>query len=237
MKEIKILHLFPHLLSLYGEYGNLAILKKELENAGHVVTVSHWESGPLDLEQDLIYIGSGTEDNLLLAAQRLLPHAEEVKASMEKGTLWLATGNAMALFGAALTRSESVYEGLGLFQYQTLIDDSKRFLGDVVAESPLLSSPIIGYVNTSCIFEGIETPLMSLLLNKELGSNKKEAAEGILSGSFWGTQLIGPLLVKNPEILSFYFEKLTGSALALAEDSLICKAYEVSRRELAKRIG
>ena len=43
MKEIKILHLFPRLLSLYGEYGNVAVLEKFLKEAGHSVTVTGWE--------------------------------------------------------------------------------------------------------------------------------------------------------------------------------------------------
>ena len=66
MKEIKILHLFPKLLSLYGEYGNVAVLRRALADAGWTVTVDRYETGALDLDgYAFIYIGAGTEDNLL----------------------------------------------------------------------------------------------------------------------------------------------------------------------------
>ena len=83
MKEIKILHLFPRLLSLYGEYGNVAVLEKFLKEAGHSVTVTGWEKGELDLSGFVfIYVGSGTEDNLLEAVKRLAPHADAIAASI-----------------------------------------------------------------------------------------------------------------------------------------------------------
>ena len=49
MKEIKILHLFPKLLSLYGEYGNVAVLRRTLEDMGNTVTVDTYENGELVL--------------------------------------------------------------------------------------------------------------------------------------------------------------------------------------------
>ena len=45
MKELKILHLFPKLLSVYGEYGNVAVLKATLEQRGCTVTVTACEDG------------------------------------------------------------------------------------------------------------------------------------------------------------------------------------------------
>ena len=90
MKEIKILHLFPRLLSLYGEYGNVVMVKATLESKGCAVTVTECEDGSADFAAyDFIYVGSGTEDNLMVALQRLLPHAESVKESVAKGKVWL----------------------------------------------------------------------------------------------------------------------------------------------------
>ena len=47
MKEIRILHLMPKLLSLYGEYGNLSILRKVLTDHGCNVSVEEWDTGDL----------------------------------------------------------------------------------------------------------------------------------------------------------------------------------------------
>lgn len=234
MKEIKILHLFPRLLSLYGEYGNVVMVKATLESKGCAVTVTECEDGSADFAAyDFIYVGSGTEDNLMVALQRLLPHAESVKESVAKGKVWLATGNAMALFGKSLTRKES-QPAIGAFDYATVIDDSKRFLGDVLTCG---APATLGFINTSCVYTGIENSMLELQLNKNLGNDKKSAAEGIREKNFFGTQLIGPFLVKNPHYMEAVCSLLTGEEVTVDKDSNMAKAYAVARKELRARAG
>ena len=236
MKEIKILHLFPRLLSLYGEYGNVAVLEKVLKEEGHSITVTGWENGNLDLNGfDFIYVGSGTEDNLLEAVKRLAPHVQKIAASIAGGQHWLATGNAMTLFGKTITRKGAESQGLGCFGYTTELNEQKRFLGDVVTK-PAFGDTCIGFINNSCIFRGIETTLLELILNPQLGNNKASADDGMTANNFRGTQLIGPVLVKNPHFLSTVVEEITGAAPALGEDSNIVKAYRISVGELKARI-
>jgi len=223
MKEVKILHLFPKLLSLYGEYGNIAVLKAALGNC----TVTECEDGNADFENyDFIYIGSGTEDNLMVALERLLPHAERIAASVRK-SIWLATGNALALFGKTLAGKPA----LGIFGYETLIDD-KRYLGDVLTEG---SPETLGFINTSCRYQGIENSLLQLVLNKNLGNDKQSSAEGIREGNFFGTQLIGPFLAKNPHYLAQMVTLLTGESYT--PEGYGCKAYAVAVAQLRKRAG
>ena len=233
MKEVKILHLFPRLLSLYGEYGNIAILKNTLEGKGHTVTLTPCEDGSADYSAyDFIYVGSGTEDNLMVALQRLASHADAVNASIASGKVWLATGNAMTFFGKKVVRGETEVPGMGTFGYETEIDDSKRFLGDVLTGEDV---PSLGFINTSCIYKGIQNPWLTLRLGKNLGNDKASSAEGIREGSFLGTQLIGPFLVKNPHFLQEVYQLLTGERLTLAEEDYIVKAYQVARKELSAR--
>jgi CobQ-like glutamine amidotransferase family enzyme len=230
MKEIKILHLFPKLLSLYGEYGNVAVLANELRKVGFTVTVDSWEKGELNLAYDFIYIGSGTEDNLSEAVKRLLPHAEAIKASTET-TSWLATGNAMTLFGKTICRGDSSCPALNVFDYTSTIHNGKRYLGDA-----LTAEDMIGFINTSSVYEGVHTPLFCLLLNPKLGNDKASAADGIHVGKFYGTQLIGPVLVKNPHFMEQIAAEITGEPLRLSSDSNIRKAYDISLNELKKRL-
>ena len=236
MKEIKILHLFPRLLSLYGEYGNVAVLEKFLKEAGHSVTVTGWEKGKLDLSGfDFIYVGSGTEDNLLEAVKRLAPHADAIAASIQGGQQWLATGNAMTLFGKTITRKGAETAALGCFGYTTELNEQKRFLGDAVSK-PIFGAPCIGFINNSCIFRGMDAPLLELVLNPHLGNDKASSLDGFTAGNFRGTQLIGPVLVKNPHFLTAVMEALTGAPAALSEESNIVKAYKLSVAELQARI-
>lgn len=237
MKEIKILHLFPRLLSLYGEYGNIAMLERTLKDAGHTVTVDGYENGELNLVgYDLIYIGAGTEDNLMEAIRRLMPYKAAVAASIADNQLWLATGNAMTLFGASVTRHEAACEALGCFVYTTAIYDTKRYLGDVLTAAAF-GGAFVGFINTSCVYEGIAASLLELKLGNQLGNNKQSAAEGIQENNFFGTQLIGPVLVKNPHFLTHICRLITGDVIELPDDSYAKKAYQLALDELTKRMA
>ena len=238
MKEIKILHLFPRLMSLYGEYGGLRLLERELRRGGFAVTVTVSDEGDVPFgDFDMIYVGSGTEEALLEGCRRLAPYADGIRAAVSGGkTLFLATGNAMALFGKTLTRGEITLEGMGAFGYDTVIE-KKRYLGDALTtgENPF-GAPCVGFVNTSCRFEGIDAPLLEMRLNPALGNDKKSPGEGIYTGNFVGTQLIGHLLVKNPHALGWVYEKLTGAEYTPDGESNQVKAYEVAVKELTARL-
>ena len=236
MKNIKILHLLPDLLSLYGEYGNVAILEKVLKDNGHSVTVQKWNGGELALSNaDFIYIGSGTEENLMEAVKRLLPYQEVIAESIDSGKLWLATGNAPALFGKSVTWKESNQEALAVASFETAIDTTKRFLGDVLTED-YLGAPMLGFINTSCIMKDVP-PIMTIRLNPKLGNDKQSSGEGFRICNFYATQLIGPVLTKNPHFLAHIYEKLTGEVLQIIPDTNLAKAYAVSLSELTKRLN
>lgn len=233
MKEIKILHLFPKLLSLYGEYGNVAVLRRTLENMGCNVTVDGYENGELTLEgYDFIYAGAGTEDNLLEAIRHLMPYKQAISASIEANTLWLATGNAMTLFGATVTRFDQSTDALDCFDYSTTIYDNKRYLGDVLTEDGF-----VGFVNTSSVYAGITTPLLKLQLGANLGNDKVSGDSGIREKNFYGTELIGPVLVKNPHFLAHICQEITGEEVEIAADSNAQKAYALALQELKKRLA
>lgn len=235
MKELKILHLFPQLLSLYGEYGNVAVLKNTLENQGHCVVVDHYETGEPELTgYDFIYVGSGTEANLQEAAKRLQPYAELIRKSIQDGQIWLATGNAMSLFGSEIRYRDAVYTAVNAFHYSTSIDAS-RFMGDVLT-ADAFGAPFVGYVNTSCVYRGINDSLLEFHLGNKLGNNKQDAKDGIHVNHFYGTQLIGPVLTKNPHFLQHLCKEVTGEDVILDPESNICKAYQISLSELTKRL-
>ena len=236
MKEIKLVHLLPDLLSLYGEYGNVAILSKVLQDNGYSVSVQKWNDGELDLSNaDFIYIGSGTEENLMEAAKRLLPHRNDIVESIENGKLWLATGNAPALFGEAITWNQNTIETLAIADFKTDIDTTKRFLGDILTED-YLGAPMLGFINTSCTMDGVD-PIMTIRLNPKLGNNKQDPGEGYCIHNLYATQLIGPVLTKNPHFLAHIYKIITDKDLTIDPDSNLAKAYAVSLNELTKRLN
>lgn len=235
MKEIKILHIFPKLLCLYGEYANISVLKHYLEKNSFTVTITDCEEPlpPLN-DFDMIYMGSGTEDNILHAITLLYPYKEAIQKSIEGGRLWLITGNAQAIFGRCITYEDGRHcNALDIFPF-TVTCTRKRFSGDVLS-SAFAGKALIGYINNSYIFEGITSPLTRLTLNPCLGNNKITGDEGLLFKSFYSTALTGPLLIKNPHFLEFFMEAITDSRLIIPENEPIKKAYASSLRQLKKR--
>lgn len=236
MKTIKILHLFPKLLSLYGEYGNVKVLASTLRKGGWEVILDSLEEVPSDFAgYNLVYLGSGTEDNLAVAAERMAPMAGAVTSSMQSGTFWLATGNAMALFGASLTRGGAELPALGCFGYKSEIR-KERYLGDVLTEADDTGKQSLGFVNTSLVVTGVEHPLLTFKLGADLGNDKRSSADGVKEAGFLATQLIGPFLVKNPHYLGLVYETITGYAMPVEEEDYIQKAYVVSLKELQSRL-
>ena len=237
MKEIRILHLFPKRLSLYGEYGNVAVLAKTLRDLGNQVEVLSYEGGDLSFAAvDMVYVGAGTEEAIVEANAILAPFKERVANAVADGVPFLATGNAMALFGKELTLDGNKTAALGAFAYATEMSSKKRYLGDVLAKD-VNGDVYVGFINTGCVFTGTDKPAMELLLEKTLGNDKVTSAEGYHDGSFYGTQLIGPVLTKNPHLLSTFVKILTGEEYTPDTDSNLQKAYEIAKRELTGRLN
>lgn len=237
MSEFKILHLYSRLLSLYGEYGNIAILDKVLTDNGHSVTLERMESLPDNLgDYDLVYTGAGTEGDIVAAAQRL--QGKNIADYLEKGGIWLATGNSMALLGKSIEYDGAVFEGLGALDFGTAMSREKRWLGDALTTADnIFGKVIIGYVNTSSVYKSIENGLFTFALGADLGNDKQSADDGIIEGGIIATQLTGPLLVKNPAVLEYVYQMLTGEALQIADNDPLNLAYDNALRQLSARLG
>ena len=78
---------------------------------------------------------------------------------------------------------------------------------------------------------------MELLLGKKLGNDKVNPTEGYRDGSFFGTQLIGPVLTKNPHLLSAFVKALTGEDYVPTPESNLQRAYEIAKQELLNRLN
>ena len=237
MKEIRILHLFPKRLSLYGEYGNVAVLARTLETLGNKVEVLSYEEGDLSFENvDMVYVGAGTEEAVWEANRILQPHKATVQKAISDGISFLATGNAMALFGGELTLDGEKTVALEAFSYNTEMTSKKRYLADAMGKDPD-GNLYVGFINTGCVYTGTDRPVMELLLGKKLGNNKANPAEGYQNGSFFGTQMIGPVLTKNPHLLGAFVKVLTGEEYIPDPDSNLQKAYEIAKQELLNRLN
>ena len=103
--ELKIIHFYPDLMSLYGSYANVSVLRRYLEALGCAVTVQAAVPGEgADITgADFLFMGAGTERAQRFAAEDFARYGAAVKAAAEDGTAMLFAGTAMELLGASVT--------------------------------------------------------------------------------------------------------------------------------------
>ena len=106
--ELKFIHFYPDLMSLYGSYANVAVLKRYLEQLGSTVTVVPVAPGETaDLSgADFLFMGAGTERAQKAALADFARYAPAVKSAAESGTAALFAGTAMELPGKTITAAD-----------------------------------------------------------------------------------------------------------------------------------
>ena len=193
---VKILHLYPKLMNLYGDYANVKVLKKHLEDQGVKVSVEtkDIEDSIYFDKYDFIYMGSGTESNLKVALNDLMKYRNVLHACVNKGKVILFTGNAMELLGNYIDNEPA----LGIFDFETKHID-KRLTGDVILKNDILGF-IVGFINKSSIIKGGEQDKLFdyVFMDNNLIDNE---FEGCQKNNLYGTHVIGPVLVKNPDFM------------------------------------
>lgn len=237
---MKLYHIFPDLMNLYGDYGNLTALKAALAEGGveaEIVPVHPGEQPDLQAA-DFLYMGPGTEE----ARNAALPHLRPLKDALADAILTrqvptLFTGNSWSLLGRTLTLADgSVLEGLGLFPYDTA-ESLTRTTGDAIAAPAadgLPSQPAVGFLNRCDTVRGVNTPLFTLEMGRG-NDGADRSAEGFLQGGFHATHLIGPLLVKNPHLLHHFVSLLGVTPQPVDETSHAALAYQVTLTALRQR--
>lgn len=193
---VKILHLYPNLMNLYGDYANITVLKKHLEDQGETVKIE-----TKDLEEniffekyDFIYMGSGNETNQMVVLNELMKYKDVLKSCVDDGKPILFTGNAMELLGKYIDNEEA----LGIFDFETKRTD-KRYTGDVIVKNDEFGF-VVGFINKCSLITGGEKDKLFnyIFMDNNLQDN---TYEGYHRNNTYGTHIIGPVLVKNPDFM------------------------------------
>lgn len=238
--ELTILHLYPDCMSLYGEYANLAVLRRHLEAMGVTVTVETalFEDTPPFDRADFIYMGAGTERTQKAALKALLPHKKALQAAVERGAVVLFTGNAMETLGQSVTDvSGEAWPCLGLAEFTTE-ETEYRAPEDVVARTDLWDSPVVGFMNKCSETYGVTTPLFGLVERGPGNAGDGAPEEGYVNGNVFATHLTGPVLVKNPDFTDYLIRRIfAAKGWTLPETLPVLpyerEAYAVTLKELA----
>ena len=241
--ELKIIHFYPDLMSLYGSYANVAVLKRRLEQMGNTVTVENVDYGQdADLAgADFLFMGAGTERSQKAALADFARFGGAVKAAAESGVTMLFAGTAMELLGKSITDADGkVYDGIGLAEF-TSVQGKKRFVEDVYGRTDLYPEAVVGFMNKCSTITGVETPLLTAV-ELGFGNDGEGRPEGFHRKNVFASELTGPILVKNPRLLDAVVTAICvhrGEAL-LAEfpkDHWTEDGYAITAQQLGLRCG
>lgn len=192
MKAIKIAHLYYDLMNLYGENGNILALKKAFENQKIRCDIDLLtKDSKIDFSKyDIFYMGMGSLDNQEIVRKDILRYKTEIKKYIDKKT-FIMTGNSYELFGRKINN----LNGLGVFNFNSKFVD-KRIVGEQVYKTYVIKDLVIGFQNRSSINDIDENHLFEVISGNP--DDKTSCYEGYHIYDFYGTYLVGPLLIRNP---------------------------------------
>lgn len=195
--EIKIVHLYPDLLNLFGDKGNIASLEKRCVWRGINASVSEIKGDNLpDLENcDILYLGGGSETEQKQVIKKLKKIKTELKNYVENGGCLVATCGGFQMLGI-----------LEIVDVSSKIS-KKRASGNVVIECEIEGKKtyLTGFENHAYITDiGDLTPLGNVL---EGFGNNGMGFEGINYKNVIATNLHGPVLPKNPALCDHIIKK------------------------------
>jgi len=199
---INIAHLYPKLLNLYGDWGNVLTLKKRCEWRGINVNIDEIDIGnSIDTSKyDLYFLGGGQDQQQIIISKELQKHKNSLLQARDKNAVFLAICGGYQLLGHYYQpKNKEKILGLGLLDAYTVASEN-RLIGNVTTECELITpNTLVGFENHSGItyLNGETKPLAKIKIGK--GNNGTDGTEGARYKNVFGTYLHGSFLPKNPQ--------------------------------------
>ena len=228
--------LYPDLMNIYGDRGNILTLLKRAEWRDYdarVVELGRGITSRMD-EVDVFFFGGGQDREQALVYQDLVESKQApLSRAAASGAGILAVCGGYQLLGHYYQTAEGErFPGIGLIDVRTEAG-RRRFIGDVVVDAALVDiepATLVGFENHSGrTFLGPQAkPLGRVRLG--FGNNGEDHTEGCLQGGVIGTYLHGSLLPKNPQLADYLIRSALrrrgGGELAPLDDSAELAAHE-----------
>jgi hypothetical protein len=238
VRTLRVCALYPDLMNIYADRGNLFVLQRRCAWRGIDFQLSG--SGldePLDGgAHDIYYIGGGQDRDQLLCAEDLVAGKRDaLHEAAARGAIVLGVCGGYQLLGESYTLGENQLQGVGLLNVRTVREPGERLIGNVAIEVNLDGHKrvLAGFENHGGrTYLGPEaTPLGRVL--KGHGNDGRSGFEGARAGNAIGTYLHGPLLPKNTWLADWLIAtalKTEGGSLAPLDDALETAAHANARR-------
>ena len=239
--ELKICHMYPDVLNLYGDRGNVRCLQQRLRWRGIDSSVERLPIGTQARlgDFDLVFIGGGQdfEQEVLLPDLRS-GKDRELKAAIEDGKTILAICGGYQMLGSYYETWDGVKcDFIDAIDYYT-VGSKKRMIGNFafacLPESG--GSTVVGFENHSgktYLGSGV-SPLGKILSGG--GNNGEDGGEGVRYHNVFGTYSHGPILPKNPKLCDFILQTALADRVELAplDDSAELAAHDAMLKRLTQ---
>jgi len=217
-ETLRLVWVYPDLLSTYGDRGNLLILARRADLRGLPVESTEVRSDqPLSAEGDIYLLGGGEDGPQALAAQRLIADGGLHRA-VERGATLFAVCAGYQLVGTSFFAKGAKCAGLELLDLSSDRGPS-RAVGELAGDvDPTLGLPTLtGFEN-----HGGRThlgPGVKPLATTRIGVGNDGTTEGAWQGKILGTYSHGPALARNPDLADLLLRWATGTDLEPIDDS------------------
>ena len=237
MPELRVCALYPDLMNIYADRGNLLLLERRCAWRGIGFGVTAAGLGdPIDPDaHDLFYLGGGQDrDQRLCALDLVETKRDALHAAAARGALVLGVCGGYQLLGHGYELGDEEIPGIGLVDLRTVrAPGGDRLIGNVAIEVDLDGERrvLAGFENhggRTHLGPG-EEPLGRVLRGH--GNDGRSGYEGVRRGSVIGTYLHGPLLPKNAWFADWLIAEATGAGeLEPLDDGLEDAAHRSARR-------
>ncbi|MFF4773295.1 type 1 glutamine amidotransferase [Microtetraspora fusca] len=198
--HVRLVWIYPDLLSTYGDQGNVLILEQRARARGlSVETVHVRSSDPVPDQGDIYLIGGGEDRPQILGAERLRKDGG-LNRAVAHGAALLAVCAGYQIMGSVFGGEEGQpVPGLGLLDISSGRGE-RRAVGELAAEvDPALGLPTLtgfeNHMGVTRLGPGVR-PLSRTIV----GTGNGDGTEGCYAGKVIGTYLHGPALARNPAL-------------------------------------
>jgi CobQ-like glutamine amidotransferase family enzyme len=218
--ELRVCALYPDLMNIYADRGNLLMLERRCQWRGIDFKLDASGLGEtLDADaHDLFYLGGGQDRDQRLCAEDLLATKRAALArAAARDALVLGICGGYQLLGHSYVIGSEEIEGVGLLDVRTVRAQGPRLIGNVAIEVELNGARVLaGFENHGGRTTlGAQTAPLGRVLRGH-GNDGRSGFEGARSGNTLGTYLHGPLLPKN----AWFADWLIATALGIEEAEL-----------------
>ena len=206
-RKIVVGHLYPDLLNLYGDRGNIQCIMKRCEWRGiDAETIEYGLEDKVNFSKlDIVLLGGGSDREQMIVCRRLQEIREDFEAYVESDGVVIAVCGGYQLLGHYYQTKQKKMEGLHLVDIYTE-QKPGRLIDNIVLKSELFDMPVVGFEN-----HGGRTKIgNNKAFGKVLygsGNDGESGYEGVIYKNVIGTYLHGPLLPKNPQVCDYLIER------------------------------